>query len=240
MGERISMANGNFPFGVLPLTSATGSTGNFEMAYAPIAYDNATKIFRGDPVLRLNTGYIGQWVATSNVGNMAGIFWGCHYLSSATGTIQYSQYWPGADVALSAQPTLYAEIIPVNTGQPAKFYVQSDSTGVGFLDIGANCDLALGTGNTFNGQSGAYIDHTTINTTNTLPFRIIDLYGSSSFGAFGGGGVSGVFPGAQVAGVAQPYAGIGATYPTTGAAPTAIAYNWVIVQANVTSTGTGI
>ncbi len=234
------MANGNFPFGLLPLTSATGSTGNFEMMYAPIAYNDTTKMFRGDPVQRLSTGYASQWAAGQNVGNLIGIFWGCHYLSSAQGTTVFSQYWPGADVAQSAQPTLYAEIIPINQGQPAKFYVQADSTGLGFLDIGANVDVNIGTGNTFNGSSGAFLDHATLNTTNTLPFRVVDLYGSSSFGAFGGGGVSGVFPGAAVAGVAQPYAGIGATYPSTGAPGTAIAYNWVIVQGNVTSVGTGI
>lgn len=236
------MANANNPFGFLPLTSASGSTGNFEMVYAPIAYNDTTKMFRGDPVQRLNTGFASQWTAGTNVGNLIGIFWGCHYLSSSQGTIQFAQYWPGADVAQAGQPTLYAEIIPVNTAQPAKFYVQADATGAGFLDIGANVDVAgLTGGSTVNGQSGAYITTaSTLATTNTLPFRIVDLYGSSSFGAFGSGGVSGIFPGAAVNGVAQPYSGIGATYPSTGAAGTAIAYNWVIVQANTVSTGTGI
>ena len=234
------MANGNNPFGLLPLTSATGSGSNFEMVYAPIAYNDTTKIFRGDPVKRLNTGFIAQWTAGTNVGNLAGIFWGCHYLSTSQGVPVFSQYWPGADVALSGQPTLYASIIPINTAGPTKFYAQTDATGLGLLDIGANVDVVVGTGNTANGQSTTYIDQSTLNTTNTLPFRVVDLYGSQAMGTFGGGGVFGIFPGASTSGVANPYSGIGATYASAGTSPTAIAYNWVIVQANTNSTGTGI
>ena len=222
------MANANNPFGFMPLTSASGSTGNFEMLYRSIAYSDTTKIFRGDPVKAVTGGQVAQWTATTDVGNLAGIFWGCHYLSTAIGTTVYSQYWPGADVASTAQNTLYAHIIPINTGQPAKFLVQSDATGTAFADIGANVDVALGTGNTTTGASGAYIVATPAATA-SLPFRIVELYGSASFGAFGGGGVSGVLPGATTAGVANPYGG---SY--TGA------YNWVIVQGNVTSTGLGL
>ena len=223
------MANANNPFGLMPLTSASGSTGNFEMVYAPILYSDTTKIFRGDPVNRETTGYVSQWAANDSINAMAGIFWGCHYLSTAIGTTIYSQFWPGADVASTAQNTLYAHIIPVNTAQPSKFAVQSDATGIAFANIGENIDLAMGTGNTTTGASGAYLNASTLGTTATLPFRIVDLYGSASFGAFGGGGVSGVFPGATTAGVANPYGG---SY--TGA------YNWVIVQPNIIAGGTGL
>jgi hypothetical protein len=96
--------------------------------------------------------------------------------------------------------------------------VQSDSTGVAFADIGQNCDVTLGTGNTLNGQSGAYISN--LGTTATLPFRIDSLYG----GAVGAGGRGGIQPGST-----GPYSG-----SATGA------YNWVIVRANTTGIGTGI
>lgn len=222
------MANANNPFGFMPLTSASGSTGNFDMIYRSILYSDTTKIYRGDPVKSVTAGYVAQWSAATDVGNLAGIFWGCHYLSTALGQVVFSQFWPGADVASTAQNTIYAHILPINTGQPSKFVVQSDSTGTAFADIGANVEVSLGTGSTVTGQSGAYIVATPAATA-TLPFRIVDLYGSASMGAFGGGGVSGVFPGATVGGVANPYGG---SY--TGA------YNWVIVQGNITSTGLGL
>lgn len=236
------MANANNPFGLRPLTSMTGATGNFENIYIPIAYNDTTKIFTGDPVRRLNTGYGAQWTAASDVGNLAGIFVGVHYLSTSQGTIQWSQYWPGADVAITAQPTLYATLLPVAGAGAPMFYAQTDSTGAAFADIGQNVDVALGTGSTINGGlSGCYVDMSTKNTTATLPFRIVGLYGSPKMGAFGAGSpFGGIFPGAQVAGVAQPYSGNWATDPGTGGPGTAIAYNWVVLQANTSSTGTGI
>lgn len=220
------MANNNAPFGLLPLSSARGAAPNYEMAYAPIAYNDTTKIGRGDPLSREATGYVARWTASDDVGNLVGIFWGCHYLSTSQGTPVWAQYWGGADVAAAAQGSLYCSYIPINTATPALFYAQSDSTGVAFADIGMNIDMTMADPNTTTGASQSYLNATsTIATTNTLPFRIVDLYGSpSGFGNWGGGGIGGIQP--------------GSTGPYTGSATGA--YNWVIVQANVTSSGTGI
>lgn len=212
------MANVNAPFGLKPLTSATGAASNYEMRKANIAYNNATKIYRGDPVKLLSTGYIAQWTAATAVSQLWGIFCGCEYLSSAQGKKVFSQIWPGADVASTAQDTIVASIIPCNQATNGTFLVQSDATGVAFADIGQNIDVALGTGNTLTGQSGAYLDVSTINTTATLPFRIMGLAG----GSLGAGGM----------GIIQP----SSTNPYGGSATGA--YNWVIVAANNTgSTG---
>lgn len=212
------MANVNAPFGLKPLTSATGAASNYEMRKANIAYNNTTKIYRGDPVKLLSTGYIAQWTAATAVSQLWGIFWGCEYLSSAQGKKVFSQIWPGADVASTAQETIVASIIPCNQATNGTFLVQSDATGVAFADIGQNIDVALGTGNTLTGQSGAYLDVSTINTTATLPFRIMGLAG----GSLGAGGM----------GIIQP----SSTNPYGGSATGA--YNWVIVAANNTgSTG---
>ena len=66
------MANVNAPFGLKPLTSATGAASNYEMRKANIAYNNTTKIYRGDPVKLLSTGYIAQWTAATAVSQLAG------------------------------------------------------------------------------------------------------------------------------------------------------------------------
>ena len=212
------MANINAPFGLKQLQSATGAPSNYEMIYRQIAYNDSTKIYTGDPVKQLNTGYIAQWTATTAVSQLIGIFAGCEYLSSSQGKMVSSPYWPGADVASTAQSTIVAKIIPCNLAAASTFLVQSDSTGVAVADVGQNVDVALGTGSTLTGQSGAYLDVGTLNTTATLPFRIVGLYGGLP-GAFGAMGI-------------QP----GSTGPYTGSATGA--YNWVIVKANVTvSTG---
>lgn len=215
------MANLNAPFGLKQQASAMGASPNFEMIYAPIAYNDSTKIFTGDPVKRLNTGYVAQWTASTAVSQLIGIFAGVEYLSTALGKMTQAQFWPGADVASTAQSTIVAKIIPCNLASPPRFLVQSDSTGIAFADIGQNVDVALGTGNTSSGQSGCYLDSGTLGVTATLPFRIVGLYG----GAFGAGGAGGIQPGST-----GPYAG-----SATGA------YNWVIVAANVSGAGsTGI
>ena len=49
--------------------------------------------------------------------------------------------------------------------------------------VGQNADVALGTGSTLSGASGAYLDINTFNTTATLPFRIVEIwdgYGNGS------------------------------------------------------------
>lgn len=215
------MANVNAPFGLRQQQSATGAPSNFEMIYKQIAYNDTTKIYFGDPVKLLSTGYIGQWTATTAVSQLAGIFIGCEYLSTAQSKMVSSAIWPGADVAVGAQSTIVAKIIPCTGAVAPTFLVQSDSTGAAFADIGQNADVALGTGNTLTGQSGCYLDISTINTTATLPFRIVGLYG----GLMGAGGAGGIQPGST-----GPYSG-----SATGA------YNWVLVRANVTGAGaTGI
>lgn len=213
------MANVNAPFGFRQIQSAVGAASNYELVQGQIAYNDTTKIYRGDPVKMLNTGYLAQWTAGTEVSQLYGIFMGCTYLSSAQGKQVQSQYWPGADVASTAQNSIVASIIPCTGSASPLFIAQSDGTGVAFGDIGQNCDVTLGTGNTYTGQSGAYL--ASLGTAATLPFRIVGLYG----GLPGAGGFMGSQPSAT-----NPY----------GGSPTG-AYNWVIVRANVVGAGaTGI
>jgi len=214
------MANINRPYGFLPIQSATGASPNFEMAQAAIATTNTTAIFRGDPVVRLATGFIGQWVAGQLASNMVGIFWGCSYLSTALGKVIQNNFWPGADVAAAAQGTLVANIIPVNSATAPLFRVQSNATGIAFADIGLNYDVTIGTGNTRDGSSGAVLDVATGAVTGTLPFKVEGLYG----GLPGFGGFMGIQPGTD-----GPYSG-----SALGA------FNWVVVRANVPGAATGI
>ena len=64
-----------------------------------INYSYATKIFKGDPVQMQASGYISQWTAGTGVSQLAGIFWGCEYLSVARGYTVDAPYWPATDVA---------------------------------------------------------------------------------------------------------------------------------------------
>jgi hypothetical protein len=159
------MANTNAPFGFRQY-SGTGSAPTYEQVVMYIASANTTDIFFGDPVVPLNTGYITQ--ATSNSVQIAGIFVGCKYLSTSQKRTVWSNYWPGSDASSDV------EAYVVNDPN-AKFVAQSDATGIAFADINANIGFAIGTGNTATGISGASLDTSTLNTTNTLPFRVVGL-----------------------------------------------------------------
>ncbi len=205
------MANSNAPFGFRLFSSSAGSPPNFPLVKATIAYGDSTKIYTGDPVKMTGTGgQVAQWTAATAVSQMWGIFKGCKYLSSSQGKVVYSAFWPGADVASTAQTSIEAYIEPAVLANTAYYVVQSGAAGCGVDNIGANVDVAgLSGGSVFTGISGAYLD-STFTTTDTLPFRVIGLYGVGEFA------VNNVGPGSESG-----------------------AYNWVIVAAN-TSGSTGI
>ena len=160
------MANTNAPFGFRQY-QGNGSAPTYEQVPVKIAY-NATNIFFGDPVEPDANGYVVQGDGTTAAAGIAGIFVGCQYLSVAQKRTVWSNYWPGSDVASTQTVTGYIVNDP-----NAKFVVQSDATGIVQGDVNLNVGYAIGTGNTANGISGAYISGA--NTTNTLPFRIVGL-----------------------------------------------------------------
>ncbi|MGI9142667.1 MAG: hypothetical protein ACR2IJ_05705, partial [Fluviibacter sp.] len=159
------MANTNSPYGFRQY-QGTGSAPTYEQVSVLIAAADTTKVYFGDPVVPLNTGYVAQ--ASSNSVQIAGIFVGCKYLSVSQKRTVWSNYWPGADN--NGDVTAYIVNDP-----NAKFIAQTDATGAVQGDVNANVGFAIGTGNQANGISGAYVDMSTVNTTATLPFRIVSL-----------------------------------------------------------------
>lgn len=160
------MANTNAPFGFRQY-SGTGSAPTYEQVPVRIAY-NASAIYYGDPVQPDANGYV--VVGSPGTTQIAGIFQGCKYLSVAQKRTVWSNYWPGSDVASSNIVEGY-----IINDPNAKWVAQTGATGATAADINANVNFAIGTGNAASGISGAYVDMSTVNTTNTLPFRIVGL-----------------------------------------------------------------
>ena len=160
------MANTQAPFGFRQI-SGNGSAPTYEQVAVRIAY-NASPIFYGDPVQPDANGYV--VVGAPGTTQIAGIFQGCKYLSVAQKRTVWSNYWPGSDVASSNIVEGYLINDP-----NAKWVAQTGATGATAADINANVNFAIGTGNSASGISGASVDMSTVNTTNTLPFRIVGL-----------------------------------------------------------------
>src|SRR5271168_1838588 len=135
------MANINAPFGFQQY-QGTGSLPTYEqttLGNGGIDY-NATVIYNGDPVVRAGSGDGTIKQAAGSAGGstvtMAGIFYGCKYLSTAISRTVWSNYWPGGSpVASTAQSTIEAYIV---NDQNAQFLVQGDATGIAQADIGSN------------------------------------------------------------------------------------------------------
>ena len=169
------MANVNAPYGFRQYTG-TGSSPTYEQVTFPAGIDyNQGAIYYGDPVVRVGSGDGTLKQAAGSAGSssvtLAGIFQGCKYLSTATKRTQWSNYWPGSDVASGAQSTIEAYVI---NDRNAQFVAQSDSTGLVQADVGSNLDFNIGTGTAANGLSGAFLIHGGA-TTAAYPFRLVRL-----------------------------------------------------------------
>ena len=164
------MANIDAPFGFRQY-KGTGSAPTYEQNTRKIASDNTTKIFFGDAVIPLTTGYISQAAAAGTI-RIEGIFAGCKYTSTSQKRTVWSNYWGGADATGDVEAYVIDD-------PNAQFIVQSqDGTGtspITFANIGEYINLIPGTGNTSTGISAMTVDQDTLGTTVTLPFRIVGL-----------------------------------------------------------------
>jgi hypothetical protein len=143
-----------------------GSAPTYEQVTATIISSSTAAIYFGDPVEPNAAGYIVQGTGSASI---AGVFVGCQYLSVSQKRTVWSNWWPGSDN--SGNVTAY-----IINDPNAQWVVSGDTSTSLWVQaaIGANCGYAIGTGNTANGISGAYLDSTTIAAaTTTLPFRII-------------------------------------------------------------------
>jgi hypothetical protein len=168
------MANVQSPFGFRQFTG-TGSAPTYEQVTFSGGIDfNAAAIFEGDPVQRAGAGD-GTIIPSTTAATIAtcGVFKGCKYLSTSQKRTVWSNYWPGTDVVVGAQPTIEAYVI---NDPNAQFVVQSDATGATQAQMGSNVNHNMGTGNVANGLSGAFITPgTTAAVTATLPWRMVRL-----------------------------------------------------------------
>lgn len=177
------MANTNAPFGFRWLGLNTGAAAATDATIVRyVASNNSEAIGKGDPVEDLATGYIQQWNATTVANRLVGVFNGCKYYNTALGRMVWSPYWPGS----GATGDVECYIIPIQMTTTPRFVVQVATTPLTIADVGSLHDVTIGTVNTTTGQSGAALTSAG-NTTNTLPFMVVDLW--SNYGAPGSAGI---------------------------------------------------
>jgi hypothetical protein len=169
------MANTFAPFGFSPSSTSNGPM-NFRLSTRRIA-STAAAIYHGDAVVPVTSpsvnGYIKQ--ATASTVPLAGIFWGCKYLSTSQKKTVWSNYWPGSDATGDVEAYVIddpnSRFVVQTSG--SSFQITGTPTTFTSSPVGQYAQLNVGTGSSSTGISGMYLD--SINTTATFPFIIVDV-----------------------------------------------------------------
>lgn len=171
------MANNFAPFGFRPVSTSNGPM-NWRISTRRIASANATPIYKGDAITQVlpANGYVTQATAVSTAtAPLAGIFWGCQYLSTSQKRVVWNQYWPGSDATGDVIAYVIddpnARFVVQTSG--ASFQVSGTPTAFGSSPVGKYCNLNVGSGSALTQQSGMFVD--TVGTTATFPFIITNM-----------------------------------------------------------------
>ena len=173
------MANVAAPFGALQRGTASGPP-NFASAGNPpfrILSTYNTAIGYGDLVTLVAganpTGYINRWTAGSGSATyqVAGVFYGCRYLSTSQKKTVWNNFWPGSDAAADAEAFVCSD-------PNALFLIQSGdaSVPIDYTYVGMTADVVMGTVDTVGGN-GKMSLLKPVGSTNTqyLPFKVVDI-----------------------------------------------------------------
>lgn len=154
------MANVNNPNGFWAKVHAKGGVIRPSVLPYEIAGALAANIYRGSPVIAVNTS---RRITIAAAGNrLAGIFKGVNFLDANTGDPRWEPKW------LSGQTLKTGTVAEATVfDDPDLLYsVQvSSATGLVAGDIGNFADVVIGTGSAVTGNSGDMVDQTTLGTT---------------------------------------------------------------------------
>jgi len=159
------------PYGLVPVKMVSGTPYAGVTRQYTIASGYNTNIFNGDAVKLVTAGTVERDTADAAM-TPIGIFLGCTYTDPNSKQKLFSQYWPAGTVASDAKAYVCDA-----TDVLFKVAVVSSGTTIGDLaltDLGANVAAVDNTGSTATGNSACAISDTSA-TTDTLPFRIVEL-----------------------------------------------------------------
>lgn len=165
-------ANVVAPSGFQTIRRVDGVAPNYVMTENYIAYNNATRINFGDPVVRLSTGYIGVMATAGST--ILGIFRGCRYVDPNTLKTEFYPAWK--------TPTLASNIIVyalVDTDPFLVFQAQMVGTALTVANIGQNIDITTSSSGSTSSAIGLSV--CSLNAapaiTGTFPFKILGIVG---------------------------------------------------------------
>lgn len=169
------MASTATPYGLRPVNILGGQANSGSIRKIKIASGYATSIFQGDLVDLAVTGTV-QKITTTNTATPVGVFIGCEYTDTDMGFITKNM-WTASTTASDA-------LAYVVDDPDMLFEVQADGS-LSQNAIGSNFSVVQGSGDTTTGVSGVALDASTIESTATLPLRVVDYVDKEGFSALG-------------------------------------------------------
>jgi hypothetical protein len=174
------------PYGLKPVNLIGGQVFAGATRQRRIA-SSAASIGYGDPVQLTSSGTISVSTSTTTAptAGFAGVFLGCSFVSSVTGQPTYSQAWiSGTSVKSGTFVTAYVADDPDTlfkaVGVSASLNV-STTSGFVYTDIGANVALVDEALDTVTNDSQRGLLLSSVNTTRSLPMRIVDVVEDTAF-----------------------------------------------------------
>ena len=178
------------PYGFKPVNLIGGQPYAGSTRNLPIAYNDSTAIYYGDPVV-ITSGFATLATAPVNSTNkVVGYFAGCYYTNPTTKQRLYSQYYPGGitsgDITAIVVDDPDVVLKCVATASASSATVASFSQ----LLVGGNVVGGTQTGSVANGDSAMGVVASTAGAATTAGFRVLQLVPDTQV-TFGGTYVSG-------------------------------------------------
>ena len=190
------MANINGSFGLRPIAKMgqnSNSTGVSGYTQYEIANGLTSKIYQGQPVIPLATGYIGVTAnAAGGTVGLLGAFMGGEYVSSTTGKTTWSNTWPGSGADSNHPVKAFV------ADDPAQLFLiatdaswTSKATARAAVFANANFSTCI-TGSDTTGMSLGRLAISTIATTNSLNLRVMGWATDASNEDFSAAGIGAI------------------------------------------------
>jgi len=166
------MSSTAYPFGMVPTQQLAAGYNTQGFNAYPIEDGEATSIFYGDVVEILTTGFIEKDVGTTAL-TPIGVFVGASYVDPSLKYFLNSQFWPGGTT--SSVTTGQGRPLGYVVDDPnAVFLIQADAT-LTQAAVGKNAAIVQTAGSASIGKSRNALSASSVNTTPTLPLRIVGL-----------------------------------------------------------------
>lgn len=155
------------PYGLRPVNLIGGQPYAGSTRMIKIANAYAANLFYGQPVSVNTSGVVIAETGTSNVAatGVVGVFVGCTYTDPNLKYKVFKQYWPTGTVATDAMAYVVDDPDVVMQAQANGAVAQTA--------LGANIGFGTSAGDTNTGNSTTPLATGTLNTTATLPLRIV-------------------------------------------------------------------